>query len=115
MNHLFVYGALKPGFSNHYILTNIGGAFFKATLYGFQFDRNWEKETGYPGLVEANKDAKVEGFLFVSKNLTKNLKFLDDFETKAYKRKIVTITLKDDKKVDGFVYLINKNFDIKNF
>lgn len=115
MDNLFVYGTLKPGFTNHYILKNIGGTFFKATLYEFQFDRNWEKETGYLGLVESNKDSKVDGFLFVSKNLTQNLKVLDDFETDAYTRKIVTITLKDGKQVEGFVYLINKNFDIKNF
>lgn len=115
MDTLFVYGTLKPGFANHYILKNIGGAFFKATLYGFQFDRNWEKETGYPGLVESNKDSKVDGFLFVSKNLTQNLKVLDDFETEAYIRKIASITLKDGKKTEAFVYLINPNFDIKNF
>ncbi|WP_439131974.1 gamma-glutamylcyclotransferase family protein [Polaribacter sp.] len=115
MDKLFVYGTLKPGCSNHHILQNIGGDCIKATLFGFEFDKDWEKQTGYPGLIKSNFDAKVEGFLFVSENLKRNWEVLDGFETEAYTRKIVPITIKNNQKVNGFVYVINTNFDINNF
>lgn len=115
MNTLFVYGTLKPGFPNNHILKAFGGNFFKATLLGFQFDKVWEKKTGYPGLIKSDSNSKVEGFLFVSENLIDNWKVLDDFETKAYSRKIVSVLLEDNRKVDGFVYVINTDFDITNF
>ncbi len=115
MDKLFVYGTLKPGCSNHNILKNIGGDCIKATLFGFELDNDWEKQTGYPGLIKSDAKSKVEGFLFVSENLNKNWDVLDSFETEAYSRKIVPITLNDNKKVNGFVYIVNINFDIHNF
>lgn len=114
MDKLFVYGTLKPECSNHYILKNIGGDFTEATLFGFQFDKNWGKQTGYPGLTVSNSNSKVEGFLFVSKNLNRNWEVLDRFETKAYTRNIVPVTLKDNRKVNAFLYVININLDINN-
>jgi gamma-glutamylcyclotransferase (GGCT)/AIG2-like uncharacterized protein YtfP len=113
--NLFVYGTLKPECSNNYILQDIGGDFYKAILHGFQFDKKWEKETGYPGLIESDNSVKVEGYVFVSENLKNNWKIIDDFETAAYLRKRVSVNLDNNKKVTAFVYIINTNFDIKNF
>lgn len=115
MDKLFVYGTLKPGFSNHYILENIGGTCFEASLFGYQFDNEWERKTGYPGLMKGSLNSKIEGFVFISDNLTNNLMVLDDFETEAYIRKIVPVHLKNNTIVDAFVYLININFDVNNF
>jgi gamma-glutamylcyclotransferase (GGCT)/AIG2-like uncharacterized protein YtfP len=115
MDKLFVYGTLKPGFSNNFILTDIGGHFFKATLWGFQFDKKWEKETGYPGLIKTKSTDKVEGFVFVSKNLSKYWDALDIFETKAYQRIETPIELEDNSKTIAFVYIINSEFDLSNF
>lgn len=115
MDKLFVYGTLKPKFSNHYILEEIGGKCIEVTLFGYQFDKQWEKQTGYPGLIESDLNSKVDGFVFISDNLCNNLGVLDAFETDAYSRKIVPIHLKDNTIVDAFVYVININFDINNF
>lgn len=115
MDKLFVYGTLKPNCFNHHILQKIGGDFFEATLYGFQLDKSWEKQTGYPGVIKSNTNAKVEGFLFTSKNLYRSWEVLDNFETDAYYRKMVPITLKNNRKVYAFVYVINLDFDINNF
>lgn len=114
MDKLFVYGTLKPGFPNHYILKNIGGSFIKATLFGFEYDKNWEKQTGYPGIITSEPTKKIDGFVFVSKNLKYNWKVLDDFETKAYTRKQVSISL-HNKKEEVFVYTINIDFDLNQF
>jgi gamma-glutamylcyclotransferase (GGCT)/AIG2-like uncharacterized protein YtfP len=114
MDKLFVYGTLKPGFPNHYILKNIGGDFVEASLFGYKFDRIWQKQTGYPGIVEGLSNEKINGFLFISEKLNKNWKVLDDFETKAYIRKKVSISLNNEK-VNAYVYAININFDINNF
>ena len=66
MDKLFVYGTLKPGFSNHYILKEIGGDFIEASLFGFRYDEIWEKQTGYPGVIESKSASRVDGFLFTS-------------------------------------------------
>lgn len=115
MNKLFVYGTLKPGCSNHYILEQIGGNSIEAKLYGYQFDENWERKTGYPGLIKGDVNAEIEGFLFISENLTKSWSILDEFETEAYSRIIVPIAIENNTAVNGFVYIINLNFDIENF
>lgn len=114
MDKLFVYGTLQPNHSNHYILQNIGGVCEKATLFGYQFDKEWENQTGYPGIIKSDS-SKVKGYLFTSKKLQENLQLLDDFETEAYMRKIVPITLNDNTNVNAYVYAINLEFNIKNF
>ena len=110
-----MYGTLKPGFPNHYILENIGGECLEAALFGYQFDKQWESKTGYQGLIKADLSSKVKGFVFVSDNLSDNLKILDDFETEAYIRKVVSVHLKNNTIIDAFVYAININFDVNNF
>lgn len=109
---LFVYGTLKPGFENNYILAEIGGEFVKATLLGYTLDSNWENKTGYPGLTKSDSKSKVEGYLFTSENLDQNWDVIDSFETNMYKRAMVSVVINDDIHVDAYAYLINTNFNI---
>lgn len=112
---LFVYGTLKPGFENNYILAEIGGVFDKATLFGYTLDNNWEKQTGYPGLVKSDSKSKVAGYLFTSKKLTYNWDVIDNFETNMYIRSKVTVVIDSDVQIDAYTYIINANFNISNF
>jgi len=114
-HNLFVYGTLQPEQANNYILEEIGGSFVKATLFGYDFDRIWQKQTGYPGIIYKKSDCKVEGHLFTSKNLMNFWVDIDNFETKAYKRIPVSVLQKDDIKTEAYVYIINKNFNLTNF
>lgn len=115
INRLFVYGTLQPEQKNHYILKNVGGEFVKATLFGYQFNKKWELKTTYPGLTKSSTFNKVEGYLFTSKNLSHYLPVIDAFETNAYVREIVSITLNNNSKVDAYVYLINSDFNLNYF
>lgn len=112
---LFVYGTLRPGYANEHILKNIGGSFKEATISGFQFDKVWEKQTGYPGIIKSNSNATIKGILFTSKHLIYHWDVLDSFETDAYCRIEIPIKLNDNSIVNGCVYIINVDFNIHNF
>lgn len=114
-NALFVYGTLQPGQSNEHVLKNLNGKFEKATLSGFTFDRIWEQQSGYPGLIKAKPTNKVSGFLFTAVNLSKHWHILDSFETEMYQRIETSVTLEDNSKALAFVYIINSEFALSNF
>jgi len=63
---------------------------------------------GYPGIT-LNKDGEiVNGFLFISDNLSEHWSELDEFEGEAYKRVLTTITLQDKSTVDSYIYTLKQ-------
>lgn len=113
-HRLFVYGTLKPDCENNYILKEIGGAFTKATLFGFTFDKKWERKTGYPGLIASHTKSHVEGYLFTSANLEHSWSIIDNFETNMYNRIEIVIKLINNLQITAYTYIINPDFKISN-
>ena len=59
---------------------------------------------GYPGIDLDENGEEIEGFLFISENLSKHWRVLDDFEGESYERVITQARLGDGSEVDAYIY-----------
>ena len=103
MTPLFVYGTLRPGQSNAFILEKIGGEWQAGTIHGTFFESGWGAATGFPGVVLDPQGAAIEGFLFFSGSLQDHWQMLDDFE-EGYDRVLTDVTTPDGQKISAWVY-----------
>ncbi len=106
VERLFVYGTLGPGRPNEHVLADIGGDWQKATITGMLQQKGWGAEMGYPGIVLDEDGDIVDGFLFISENLTNNWFKLDAFEGEAYVRVRTKAKLENGRFVDAYVYAL---------
>ncbi|MFT4021594.1 MAG: gamma-glutamylcyclotransferase family protein [Acinetobacter sp.] len=86
MEHLFVYGTLRPNETNAHLLDNIGGVWRKATLRGIVHVLDWGPDAGLFALELNDQANEVEGFVFSSNTLQHHWQMLDDFEGFQYRR-----------------------------
>ena len=63
---------------------------------------------GYPGIYLDEHGGEVEGFLFTSKNLARHRSALDEFEGDAYERVLTAEKLKNNTKVDAYIYMLRE-------
>ena len=103
---LFVYGTLGPNRPNEHVLKEIGGSWEKATVRGKLRQAGWGAEMGYPGIDLDENGEEIEGFLFVSENLSNHWNALDDFEGEGYARVITRAKLEDGSVVDAYIYTL---------
>ncbi len=106
IERLFVYGTLGPGRPNEHLLTAIGGSWKTATVTGTLRNEGWGTELGYPGIDLDENGKEVEGFLFVSQNLSGHWADLDKFEGDAYKRVLTKVQVEDGSVVDAYIYTL---------
>jgi gamma-glutamylcyclotransferase (GGCT)/AIG2-like uncharacterized protein YtfP len=104
MEKLFVYGTLAPNRPNEHILKDIGGSWENATVKGKLKDKGWGSKMGYPGIELDKNGDDIEGFLFISKNLSLNWNILDNFEGDGYMRVITQVKLKNGELVNSYIY-----------
>ena len=107
MEKLFVYGTLRPGEPNEYLLKKIGGSWKKGYVWGKLFAEGWGANMGYPGVRLEDKIEQVKGYVFYSDRLGEYWEELDDFEGPAYQRiKTTVILAEEDEEVEAFIYAI---------
>jgi gamma-glutamylcyclotransferase (GGCT)/AIG2-like uncharacterized protein YtfP len=106
IERFFVYGTLGPGRPNEHVLTAIGGFWKTATVTGTLRNEGWGAALGYPGIHLDENGSEVEGFLFVSENLSGHWAALDEFEGDAYKRVLAKVKLEDGSMVDAHIYTL---------
>ena len=104
MNKIFVYGTLKRGEKNSYLLDRIGGEWIEATVKGKLHDEGWGSKFGCPGIKVDVKGQVVHGYIFRSDKLEENICFFDEFEGTEYKRTITDITLKNGLTTKAYIY-----------
>ncbi|MDU7820735.1 MAG: gamma-glutamylcyclotransferase family protein, partial [Klebsiella sp.] len=92
MERLFVYGTLRPGHSNAHIMDNIGGEWQPGYVQGLFYERGWGAAADFPGIVLDNNGPRVDGYLFLSTNLSAHWPMLDAFE-EGYDRVAVDVTM----------------------
>jgi len=103
---LFVYGTLGPDRPNEHVLKAIGGSWENATVRGKLRQEGWGAEIGYPGIDLDKNGEEIEGFLFISGNLSSHWGVLDDFEGEGYERVLTQAELEDGSMVDTYIYTL---------
>ena len=104
--YLFVYGTLKKGFSNNYLLENSKFISKAKTLDKFQL---YNCKNGYfPFLLKSEQNNQVNGevYLIDSRTLI-NLDDLEDFP-KLYLRNLFDVELEDKSIIKALIYFKNE-------
>ena len=108
MEHLFVYGTLAPGKSNHHIMTPILGTWQQAAVKGVMDEAGFGLTGGYPALVTDDTAELVQGWLLSSNELDVHWERLDAFEGTAYQRERITATTQTGECVSAYVYALHR-------
>ena len=108
IENLFIYGTLGPNRPNEHIMKEIGGSWKNATVRGILKQEGWGAQMGYPAIILDKNANEVEGFIFISKNLSNNWKMLDEFEGSEYERIITQVKLEDNSIVDSYIYALKR-------
>ena len=103
---LFVYGTLRPGWSNHHVVAGIPGRWRRGTVRGRLREGDRGSSTGYPALVLDDDAGPVPGDLLESDGLTDAWDRLDAFEGEGYRRVRATVRLDDGTSVPAWVYVV---------
>ena len=107
MTHrLFVYGTLARGQPNEHILGVIDGTWEEATVTGMLYPKGWGATMGYPAMVLSEAGDEIKGLVFSSNELSEYWAMLDEFEGESYQRVQTSVKLKDDSKVDAYLYVL---------
>jgi len=104
MKNLFVYGTLKRGEKNSYLLDKIGGEWIEATVKGHLHEEGWGSKFGCPGIRVDLNGQVVQGYIFRSDKLEENISFFDEFEGGEYIRTITDVTLKNGITTKAYIY-----------
>jgi gamma-glutamylcyclotransferase (GGCT)/AIG2-like uncharacterized protein YtfP len=80
MERLFVYGTLRPGHSNAYILENIGGEWLPGYVTGTFYERGWGAAADFPGLCYTKTGRRSVVTCLSPDNLEAHWPMLDEFE-----------------------------------
>lgn len=108
IHNLFVYGTLRPGETNAYILERIGGTFQKGYILGHHDRDGWGKTGGYPAIKCDHNGERIEGELFTSERLEAHLPFIDEFEGEAYTRVRVSVILESGETMRAYIYQLTE-------
>jgi gamma-glutamylcyclotransferase (GGCT)/AIG2-like uncharacterized protein YtfP len=104
LNKLFVYGTLKPGESMGHLLEAIGGTWEKASVQGEYIEAGSIQGFDYPGIILRESGETIEGYIFISDNLSNHWYDVDAYEGSFYRRVITRAELADGSTVDTHVY-----------
>jgi len=109
LQHLFIYGSLRPGYPNEHVMTKIGGDWRAATIKGTWHSEGWGYVNhGLRGLVVDEAGEDIPGFVFSSTNLKDHWQTLDEFEGGDYERVMARALYADGGGQDVFVYALKR-------
>ncbi len=88
---LAVYGTLRPGELNHFVVKQIPGRWVEATVRGYLYEITWGPAEGYPGVSLDDSGHLVPVSVLVSDELSKHIWQVDRFEGDGYERRSVPV------------------------
>lgn len=109
MDHLFVYGTLRPKHENAHLLEKIGGTWTVATLDGSVHVLDWGPDKGLFAVVLDGTVAGVEGYIFSSAYLGDHWAMLDEFEGFQYQRVQTIAKMQTGESRQVWIYVMNPN------
>jgi len=101
---LAIYGTLRPGEANHWVVRTIDGEWTEGTIRGWLFEVTWGDAAGYPGVVLDPDGQLVEVSVLRSNRLASHLHEIDNFEGAGYRRVETNVVLADGSTICAFVY-----------
>ena len=107
IQHLFVYGSLRPGCSNADVLAGLTGEWQPGTVIGQLFESGWGADLGYPGLKLTDSGTPVSGQVLTSPDLADFGAELDAFEGEQYERVLAEVTLSTGELIEAHVYTVS--------
>ncbi len=109
IEHLFVYGTLRPGDANAHVMEPIGGEWREATIRGRWLKEGWGYVNhGLRGMVVDAQGQEIPGQILTSSNLKNHWATLDDFEGSDYERVQTRAVCANGDIVDVYVYALKK-------
>ncbi len=90
-NKLAIYGTLAPGEVNHSRIADIRGCWAKGFVHGDLLSTGWGAEHGFPAMAWRPDGPRVPVKLFVSADLDRHWRRLDEFEGDGYRRILVPV------------------------
>lgn len=90
-----------------HMLEAIGGTWEKATIQGEYFKAGSIQGFDYPGIILRDSGETIEGYIFISDNLSNHWDKIDAYEGAFYRRVITQAELADGRTVDTYVYELN--------
>ena len=87
-----------------HLLKSIGGRWEKARINGVYVEPGSIPGFSYPGVRLMDDGDKIEGYLFISNNLSNHWDAIDAYEGKYYERVVTRAILNDGRETDAFVY-----------
>lgn len=101
---LAVYGSLRPGGANHWVINRIAGEWRTGTVDGWQFEITWGPAEGYDGFIADTHGSHVEVDVLISDHLHKKWREIDDFEGPGYRRIAIEVVLDDGSTMTAQIY-----------
>lgn len=103
-NALATYGSLRPGESNHWVVSRLRGDWVTATVTGWVFEIGWGPAEGWLGFIADPSAPVVTLHVLQSNDLAKRWQEIDDFEGEGYRRRIIEVTLSDGSTIPAQIY-----------
>lgn len=107
---LAVYGSLRPGETNHWVISRIAGEWLKGVVRGWTFEITWGPAEGYDGFIPDDDGAEVEVDVLVSDQLPKRWREIDDFEGAGYDRRVIDVLVQGDV-IPASIYVTRTEVD----
>lgn len=109
--HLAVYGTLRPGEENHWLVRSVSGVWRDGLLTGWVYVVGWGRYEGYPGLTLHPEGNRVPVAVLTSETLDRHWDELDEFEGPGYRRVRTPVDLDDGSTVTAWVYEVDPDAD----
>lgn len=109
--HLIVYGSLAPGGPNHGLVGDLPGEWFEGFVTGELLEKGWSAAMSYPALRWCPEGGEIGAHLFVSPELPRMWRRLDEFEGLEYSRIWAPFWSRDGEMRVGNVYAMECDLD----
>lgn len=104
VERLALYGTLRRGEENHWLVRSIAGTWTVGTVSGWTYSIGWGPAEGYPGITLDAAGNRVPVDVLTSDRLDRHWRELDEFEGPGYRRIETEVVLADDDTVTAWIY-----------
>jgi gamma-glutamylcyclotransferase (GGCT)/AIG2-like uncharacterized protein YtfP len=103
-----VYGSLAPGEQNHWVLSELTGAWSPGSVRGLLHAEGWGASEGFPGMEWIPTADRIRVLVFTSDDLPRHWARIDAFEGGDYRRILVPVDLDTGEVVVANIYEVKR-------